>query len=134
MEALHRPKSYSPIFTFYHFPNSGLYLINDFDFDFQWRDTENNQWQKNKFFARFIEPLYSPTIKCGICYTKLNFTTISFATKRKLDWIIMSSRKQWGENNILFFSFFCNLWKHILVRKGSIDRKDNRQSIYNREL
>ena len=43
----------------------------------------------------------------------------------------MSSRKQWGENNILFFSFFCSLWKHILVRKGSIDRKDNRQSIYN---
>ena len=27
----------------FHFPDSGLYLQNDFDFDFWWRDTENKQ-------------------------------------------------------------------------------------------
>jgi len=34
------------IFTFFLFSDSGLYLLNDFDFDFDlflWRDTENHQ-------------------------------------------------------------------------------------------
>ena len=34
-------------FTFFHFPDSGLYLLNGFDFIliyFEWRDTENQQY------------------------------------------------------------------------------------------
>ena len=35
------------IFTSFHFPDSGLYLLNGFDFFiiyFEWRDTENQQY------------------------------------------------------------------------------------------
>ena len=35
------------IFTSFHFPDSGLYLSNGFDFIlifFEWRDTENQQY------------------------------------------------------------------------------------------
>ena len=31
------------IFTFFLFSESGLYLLNGFDFYFEWRDTENQQ-------------------------------------------------------------------------------------------
>ena len=32
------------IFTFFHFSESGLYLLNGIDFYFEWRDTENQQY------------------------------------------------------------------------------------------
>ena len=38
----------SPIFSFFNFPNSELYLMNDFDFRFQWRGSENQQLQNKK--------------------------------------------------------------------------------------
>ena len=39
------------IFTSFHFPDSGLYLSNGFDFIlifFEWRDTENQQYNNCK--------------------------------------------------------------------------------------
>lgn len=32
------------MFTPFHFPDSGLNLLNGFDFDFVWLDNENQQW------------------------------------------------------------------------------------------
>ena len=32
------------MFTPFHFPDSGLNLLNCFDFDFVWLDNENQQW------------------------------------------------------------------------------------------
>ena len=34
------------IFTFFLFSESGLYLLNGFNFYFEWRDTENQQYDK----------------------------------------------------------------------------------------
>ena len=31
------------IFTSFNLPDSGLYLLNSFDFYFEWRDTENQR-------------------------------------------------------------------------------------------
>ena len=49
------------IFTSFHFPDCGFYLLNDFDliffYLFHWRPTENPQWDQS---AKNI-PCYDPT-------------------------------------------------------------------------
>ena len=42
------------ICTSFHLPDSGLYLLNGFDFYFHWRDTENQQFQSNG--SNFVYP------------------------------------------------------------------------------
>ena len=45
------------IFTFYLFSESGLYLLNGFDFYFEWRDTENQQFLPTYTLNRYKRKL-----------------------------------------------------------------------------
>ena len=50
------------IFIFFLFSESGLYLLNGFDFYFEWRDTENQQLSLLKFWALVVN--YKCPNKC----------------------------------------------------------------------
>ena len=43
------------MFTFFHFPDSGLYLLNGFDFYFRWRDSENQQYIIYHYLFYYME-------------------------------------------------------------------------------
>ena len=75
------------IFTFFLFSESGLYLLNGFDFYFEWRDTENQQLSqtnmKKQEKPKIIEPM---VINFGSTATLLKQNRFTLSRFRNLQW------------------------------------------------
>ena len=50
------------MFTFFIFPDSGLYLLNGFDFYFPWRDSENQQYISLRIMILYILFCFSASV------------------------------------------------------------------------
>ena len=67
-------------FTFIHFPDSGLYLLNGFDFYFWWHDGENQQLlqYENLFNPSICKKMFSGDLCQSACVPTFHPSTFRF--------------------------------------------------------